>query len=125
MVLQVNLEKDTVWLNQKQITLLFDRDRTVINKHINNVFREGELDKNSVCAFFAHTAKDRKTYETQFLQLRCHYIRRLSREIKTRDTIPSMGNPTVKRLFGKRICHQRKRLKETENKFINLINNKK
>lgn len=67
--LEVNLDKDTVWLNQKQITLLFERDRTVINKHINNVFKEGELDKNSVCAFFAHTAKDGKTYETQFYNL--------------------------------------------------------
>ena len=44
--LQVNLEKDTVWLTQKQITVLFERDRTVITRHINNVFNEGELDKN-------------------------------------------------------------------------------
>ena len=67
--LQVNLDKDTVWLTQKQITVLFERDRTVITRHINNVFNEGELDKNSVCANFAHTAEDGKTYETQYYNL--------------------------------------------------------
>ena len=55
--LQVNLDNDTVWLNQKQITLLFGRDGTVINKHIKNVFREGELDEKVVCANFAHTTQ--------------------------------------------------------------------
>ena len=67
--LTVKLENETVWLTQKQITSLFDRDRTVVTKHINNIFLEGELDKNSVCAFFAHTAEDGKSYETQYYNL--------------------------------------------------------
>ncbi len=45
--LDVNVEKETVWLSQAQISKLFDKDRTVITKHINNIFKEGELDKNS------------------------------------------------------------------------------
>ena len=45
--IDVNLEKETVWLSQAQISKLFDKDRTVITKHINNIFKEGELDKNS------------------------------------------------------------------------------
>jgi hypothetical protein len=45
--LEVKLEKDTVWLSQQQITQLFNRDRTVITKHINNVFKEKELDEKS------------------------------------------------------------------------------
>ena len=45
--IEVQFDKDTVWLNQNQITELFLRDRTVITKHINNVFNEGELDKKS------------------------------------------------------------------------------
>lgn len=45
--LEVKLEKDTVWLTQQQITQLFNRDRTVITKHINNVFKEKELDEKS------------------------------------------------------------------------------
>ena len=53
--LDVRLEGETVWLTQDQMAELFDRDRTAINRHINNIFAEGELDKNVVCANFAHT----------------------------------------------------------------------
>ena len=67
--IEVQLKNETVWLTQKQITILFERDRTVVTKHINNVFSEGELDKNSVCAKFAHTAEDGKIYETQYYNL--------------------------------------------------------
>lgn len=44
---EVKLDKETVWLNQSQLSQLFDKDRSVITKHINNVFREGELDEKS------------------------------------------------------------------------------
>lgn len=52
--LEVKLEQDTVWLNVEQMTRLFGRDRTVITRHINNVFKEGEVDKSLGCAKFAH-----------------------------------------------------------------------
>jgi hypothetical protein len=55
----VQFEKDTVWLTQSQITELFQRDRTVINKHINNVFKEGELEKESN-VHFLHIANSDK-----------------------------------------------------------------
>ena len=45
--LEVRVEDETVWLTQQQIKELFNRDRTVINRHINNVFKEGECDKKS------------------------------------------------------------------------------
>ena len=45
--LDVRLDDDTVWLTQNQMTDLFQRDRTVITRHINNVFSEGELDEKS------------------------------------------------------------------------------
>ena len=45
--LQVNLDKDTVWLNQEQLVLLFQRDQSVISRHIRNVFNENELDEKS------------------------------------------------------------------------------
>jgi len=66
---EVVFDDETVWLTQKQITQLFDRDRTVITKHIRNIFKEGELKEKSVCANFAHTAKDGKTYEVQYYNL--------------------------------------------------------
>lgn len=67
--LDVHLERDTVWLTQAQMAKLFGRERSVITKHINNVFKEGELDRDSVCANFAHTAEDGKTYSVQYFSL--------------------------------------------------------
>lgn len=67
--LDVHLERDTVWLTQAQMAELFGRERSVITKHINNVFKEGELDRDSVCANFAHTAEDGKTYSVQHFNL--------------------------------------------------------
>jgi len=63
------LDNDTLWLNQAQIAELFGRDRTVITKHIRNIFEDGELEENSVCANFAHTATDGKNYNTAFYNL--------------------------------------------------------
>ena len=51
----VQMEKDTVWLNESQLGLLFDRDRTVIGRHLKNIFKENELDEKEVCANFAQT----------------------------------------------------------------------
>ena len=45
--IEVGFDGDTVWLSQSQITALFQRDRTVITKHINNIFKEGELEEKS------------------------------------------------------------------------------
>lgn len=53
----VQFDEDTVWLNQQQLSELFDRDRTVISRHINNIFEEGELEKKVVSAKFAHTTQ--------------------------------------------------------------------
>ena len=66
---KVKLDKETIWLTQAQIALLFDVERSVITKHLRNIFNSKELDKNSVCAKIAHTAVDGKTYKTQFYNL--------------------------------------------------------
>ena len=55
--LEVNMKDETVWLSLDQMAKLFGRDRTVITRHINNVFKDNELDKNEVCAKFAHTTQ--------------------------------------------------------------------
>lgn len=67
--LDVRLEEETVWLTQDQMAQLFDRDIKTIGKHVNNVFKEEELDKKSVVAKFATTAKDGKTYQVDFYNL--------------------------------------------------------
>ncbi len=74
--LEVKLEKDTVWLTQNQMAELFGRDRTVIMHHIRNIFKEGELDENIICAKFAHMGTDQdQVYETKMYSLdMIHYI---------------------------------------------------
>lgn len=59
--LEVRLEHETVWLTLKQLALLFGRDRTVIGRHIKNIFAEGELAPSLVCAKFAHTGEYGRT----------------------------------------------------------------
>ena len=69
-LLEVKLEKETVWLTQNQMAELFGRDRTVITRHIRNIFKEGELDENITCAKFAHMGVDQdQTYETKMYSL--------------------------------------------------------
>ena len=66
----VSPEEDTVWLTKDQIAVLFDRDRTVISKHINNIYKEGELDRKSTCAKNAHIPSTRnRLYETELYNL--------------------------------------------------------
>ncbi len=65
----VRLEDETVWLTQKQMSELFEKDVRTVNEHIKNVFKEGELKENSVIRKFRITAADGKTYETNFYNL--------------------------------------------------------
>lgn len=67
--LEVNLKDETVWLTQEQMARLFDKDRKTITRHIQNIYKDGELEEKSVCSFFEHTAKDGKKYNTQFYNL--------------------------------------------------------
>lgn len=55
--LREDLNAQTVWANQSDIAEIFDIDRTVVTKHIGNIFKDGELDKKVVCAKFAHTTQ--------------------------------------------------------------------
>ena len=68
--IDVFFKDETLWLTQKLISELFEKDRSVISKHLRNIFDEGELEENSVCANFAHTAKDGKSYSTKYYNLK-------------------------------------------------------
>ena len=67
--LEVQLKDETVWLTQPQIADLFGVQRPAVTKHLRNIFREGELDPNSVSSILEHTAADGKVYSTQFYNL--------------------------------------------------------
>ena len=66
---QVFYKDETIWATQKAMATLFDVDRSVITKHLKNIFETGELQQDSVSAKFAHTAEDGKTYSTLFYKL--------------------------------------------------------
>lgn len=66
---EVRLEGETVWLTQKQIAELFSKNLRTVSEHIRNIFREGELDENSVIRKFRITAADGKTYQTAHYNL--------------------------------------------------------
>lgn len=67
--IKVQLDNETVWLNLNQMVELFERDKSVISRHINNIFKEQELDKKSVVAKNATTAVDGKTYQVDYYNL--------------------------------------------------------
>lgn len=63
--IETRLENETVWLTQAQMAELFEKGRSTITEHINHIFQEGELDEESVCRKFRHTASDGKSYESK------------------------------------------------------------
>lgn len=66
---KVLFEGESIWLTQKSMAELFDVDRSVITKHLSNIFEDLELEENQVSAIFAHTAEDGKNYQTKFYNL--------------------------------------------------------
>lgn len=66
---EIFLHNETVWLTQEKIAELFGVDRSVITKHLRNIFNSSELQEDSVCAKIAHTATDGKSYLTKFYNL--------------------------------------------------------
>jgi len=69
MNIEVMYAEENIWLSQKRMAELFDVDWSVVTKHLKNIFTEKELSEDSVCAIFAHTAEDGKTYQTKFYSL--------------------------------------------------------
>jgi prophage maintenance system killer protein len=68
-IITVHLVDETVWLNQAQMTELFQRNKRTVSEHIRNVFKEGELDEKAVVRNFRTTAVDGKSYQTNFYNL--------------------------------------------------------
>jgi hypothetical protein len=127
--LEVQLSEETVWLTQKQMVLLFQKTKQNISLHINNIFKEGELGKDSVVKEYLTTASDGKKYKTAYYNL---------------DVIISVGyrikskQGTLFRIWATKVLKQHliegytineKRLKKQERKYrelknaVNLIGN--
>ncbi len=67
--IQVFVQNETIWLTQKKMAELFGVDRSVITKHLSNIFESLELEEKQVSAIFTHTAEDGKNYQTKFYNL--------------------------------------------------------
>lgn len=97
--LDVGLAGDTVWLNKEQLGLLFGRDRTVITRHIANLYREGELEREGTCAKFAQVRTEG------------------GREVGLREQTVWLSQEQMATLFGRSVsaisrhqqCHQGRR----------------
>lgn len=66
---EVRYQDENIWLTQKMMAELYGVDRSVITKHLKKVFLDDELEEKSVCAIFAHTASDQKTYQVKYYAL--------------------------------------------------------
>lgn len=65
----MKLENDTAWLTQAQMASLFNVNQSSVSRHLSNIFKDGELEADSVYAIFAYTARDGKNYQTGFYNL--------------------------------------------------------
>jgi len=118
--LKVKLEKETVWLSLDQMTVLFDRDKSVISRHIHNVFQEKELDKNSVVAKSATTAADGKIYQVVYYNL--DLIISIGYRVKSQNGVKFRiwASRVLKRYLIQGYAINEKRLLETQSKFREL-----
>ena len=116
--LEVNIKDETVWLNRKQLAILFARDIKTIGKHINNALNE-ELD-NSVVAKFATTAKDGKTYQVDYYNL--DVIISVGYRVKSKNGVifRKWANKILKDYILKGYAINKKRLEYLE-KTVKLI----
>ena len=91
--LEVRVENETVWLTQQQISDLFLRDRTVINRHINNVFKEGECDKESNVHFLHIPNSDKPVmyYKPRYTPVNYQVSNNLTSSDITSSTNPSLS----------------------------------
>lgn len=115
-----DISHDTVWATQAQIANLFDVERSVTTKHIRNVLRDGELDKNSVCAKFAHTAADGKKYMVEFYNLDVILSVGYRTNSKRAINFRKWATKTLRDHIVKGYTINEKRLLEAEDKFKEL-----
>ena len=102
---RTDLENETVWLTKHEIGSLFERDRSVISRHSSNIFNEGELDENQVCAKNARTGPDGKVYQVDYYNL--YVIISVSYRVKSKRGItfrrwPTTEGSSVVQIEGKR-----------------------
>jgi len=118
--IEVKFENETVWLSLNQMASLFGRDKSVISRHLKNVFESEELDRISVVAKNATTATDRKIYEVEYFNLDAIISVGYRVNSKQGTQFRQWATQRLKDYLVKGYAINEKRLKETENKFQEL-----
>lgn len=120
--LRADSKLETVWATQAQIADVFDIERSVVTKHINNVIKTGELNEKSVCAKIAHTATDGKVYSVNMYNLdvilAVGYRTNSSRAVMFRQ----WATKTLREYITKGFLINRLKIKNNYQQFINAIN---
>jgi len=118
--INVQLKEETVWLSQGQLVELFGRDKSVISRHLNNIFKEDELIKNSVVAKFATTANDGKVYQVEYYNL--DVIISVGYRVKSKQgtQFRIWANKILKEYLVKGFAINEKRLQEKVEQFEEL-----
>ncbi|MFA6551271.1 MAG: virulence protein RhuM/Fic/DOC family protein [Patescibacteria group bacterium] len=118
--LKVKLKQETVWLSLDQMAVLFNRDNSVISRHIKNIFQEKELDRKAVIAKFATTAADGKTYQVEYYNL--DIIISVGYRVKSQNGVRFRiwATKILKQYLVKGYAINEKRLLEARNKFNEL-----
>ena len=119
----VSPKEDTVWLTKEQMAILFGRDRSVISRHIHNIYKENELDKNSTCAKNAHIVDNReRLYETELYNL--DVIISVGYRVKSKNGVlfRKWANSILKEYLLKGYVVNETRTLITNENYANLIN---
>ncbi len=119
--LRGDFEHETVWATQAEISKVFDVERSVVTKHIRNILKDGELDKNSVCAKFAHTAVDGKTYQVEHYNLDAIISVGYRVNSKTATLFRQWATKTLHQHITKGYTINRKRIAKNYDEFMKAI----
>jgi len=113
--------RDTVWGNLNQIAALFGRDKSVISRHINNIFKSGELARPAVVAIFATTAADGKTYQVEYYNLDMILSVGYRVDSKQATQFRIWATRTLKRHLLDGYTVNRKRVRHNYEKFMRAV----
>ena len=126
LILDVNVapDEDTVWLSKEDISILFGRDRSVITKHINNIYKEGELDRESTCAKNAHVRLEGARTITRTMEFyNLDVIISVGYRVKSQNGIifRRWANSVLKEYLLKGYVLNRDRALITDDNYIELV----
>lgn len=120
--LRSDSKMETVWATQAQIAEIFDIERSVITKHINNIIKTGELDKNSVCAKIAQTATDGKVYNVNMYNLDVILAVGYRVNSSKATIFRKWATKTLREYIAQGFIINKLRIKNNYNQFLEAIN---